>query len=79
MADAFTYKHTGWLADLPAPTSRTLKALTGQFPLAGTDALENPQVFRTPEVVQAGGLEALRALGQPADILRETKESLFAV
>lgn len=47
-ADAFTYKHTGWLADLPAPTSRTLKALAGQFGRAGTDALENPQVFRTP-------------------------------
>ncbi len=77
-ADAFTYKHTRWLSSLPAPTSSTLKALAGQFARAGTDALENPQVFRTPEVVQAGGLDAPRALGQPADILRETKERLFA-
>ncbi len=77
-ADAFTYKHAAWLSGLPAPTSATLKALAGQFARAGTDGLENPQVFRTPEVVQAGGLNALKALGKPADILRETKERLFA-
>lgn len=44
----------------------------------GTDGIENPQVFQTPEVVHAGGLAALKALGKPADILRETKERLFA-
>ncbi|MBI4589793.1 MAG: restriction endonuclease subunit R, partial [Candidatus Rokubacteria bacterium] len=77
-ADAFTYKHAAWLSGLPVPTSATLRALAGQFARAGTDGLENPQVFRTPEVVQAGGLPALKAFGKPADILRETKERLFA-
>ena len=56
----------------------TLSALARQFARAGTDGLENPQVFQTPEVVRAGGLAALSALGNPADILRETKERLFA-
>jgi len=77
-ADAFTYKHAKWLSDLPSKASATLKALASQFARAGTDGLENPQVFQTPEVVRAGGLNALKTLGKPAEILRETKERIFA-
>ncbi len=77
-ADAFTYKHEGWLSALPEETAATLKALAAQFARAGTDGLENPEVFRTPQVVRAGGLTALKALGKPADILRETKERIFS-
>jgi len=77
-ADAFLYKHADWLSTLPRGTTATLTALTGQFARAGTDGLENPQVFQTPEVVRAGGLAALIALGRPADVLRETKERMFA-
>lgn len=77
-ADAFGYKNEGWLRDLPAKAGSTLKALAGQFARGGTDELENPQVFATPEVAKAGGLEALKALGKPAEILQETKGRLFA-
>lgn len=77
-ADAFAYKHERWLAGLPAPAANTLKAMARQFACAGTDGLENPEIFQTPEVAQAGGLGALRALGRPADILRETKARMFA-
>lgn len=77
-ADAFTYKHAGWLSKLPAPTAATLKALAAQFARAGTDGLENPEVFQTPEVQKAGGLVALKALGRPADVLHQTKERMFA-
>jgi len=77
-ADSFTYKNEPWLRELPARTGATLKALAGQFERGGTEELENPQVFQTPDVVRAGGLEALKALGKPAEILRETKERLFA-
>ena len=77
-AEAFNYKHAGWLSGLPTPTAATLKALAAQFARAGTDGLENPQVFQTPEVVQAGGLTALKALGKPADVLQQTKERMFA-
>jgi len=31
-----------------------------------------------PNIVLAGGLEALKILGKPADILRETKGKMFA-
>jgi type I restriction enzyme R subunit len=77
-ADAFTYKHAAWLEKLPGSTAATLRALAGQFAQAGTDGLENPHIFQTPEVVRAGGLAALQALGQPAAVLRETKERMFA-
>ena len=77
-ADAFTYKHAGWLAGLPPSASATLAALVGQFGRTGTDALESTKVFQMPEVISAGGLAALRPLGKPADILRDTKQRLFA-
>lgn len=45
---------------------------------AGTEALETPQIFSTPEVLKAGGLAALKIIGDPGLILLETKERLFA-
>jgi type I restriction enzyme R subunit len=77
-AEAFTYKHDRWLAGLPAPTAATLKAMASQFARAGTDGLESPQIFQIPEVRNAGGLDALKVLGKPSDILRETKGRMFA-
>lgn len=76
-AASFGYKHAGWLAGLPPETAATLNALVAQFERAGTEGLETPEVFQTPEVVRAGGLAALKALGKPADVLREAKERLF--
>ncbi len=77
-AEAFAYKHGSWLAGLPVPAAETLKALAAQFKRGGTEGLENPQVFQTPEVVQAGGLAALKELGKPAEVLLETKKRMFA-
>ena len=77
-AGAFTYKHAGWLSALPAETAATLKAVAAQFARSGTEGLENPEIFKTPDVERAGGLAALRALGKPAKILHDTKERLFA-
>jgi type I restriction enzyme R subunit len=77
-ADAFGYKHADWLKTLPPATSETLKRLASQFAHGGTDALENPHVFEMSDVRAAGGLPALRVIGNPADILRQTKERLFA-
>jgi type I restriction enzyme R subunit len=76
---AFSYKHEDWLAAMPKPASTTVRALATQFVRAGTDELENPRIFQTPEVRRAGGLAALQAVGTPNEILRETKERLFTV
>ena len=64
--------------DLPPSAAATLKAMAAQFTRAGTDSLENPEIFLTPEVRSAGGLSALRAMGDPADVLQNTKERIFA-
>jgi len=77
-AESFTYKHTDWLTRMPPEAATVVKALAGQFAKAGTEGLENPQVFQTPEVVRAGGLAALKLLGRPADVLRDTKVRMFA-
>lgn len=77
-AEAFGYKHQAWLATLPPDTAATVKALAAQFVAGGTEGLENPHVFNTPAVRQAGGLPALRAAGEPADVLRDTKGRIFA-
>jgi len=77
-AEAFTYKNSTWLSDMPSPAAETLKAMASQFTKAGTDSLENPFIFQTPEVVKAGGLAAVKALGDAQAVLRETKERIFA-
>jgi len=77
-AESFLYKHKEWLASLPAATAATLSALAAQFANGGTDGLENPHVFQTPSVMKAGGRAALAILGSPADLLRTTKERMFA-
>jgi type I restriction enzyme R subunit len=73
------YKHSDWLRKLPEKTKDTLLALSKQFEKGGTEELENPYVFNAPNVVKAGGLEALKMLGEPKDIINETKKRLFAV
>ena len=78
-AQSFTYKHRAWLDSLPADTRLAVIALARQFVGAGTDGLENPSIFKTPDVMKAGGIAALKLLGEPADVLHETKERLFAV
>ncbi len=77
-ADAFVYKQRGWLSGLPGQTAATVEALAAQFSQGGTEGLENPHIFQTPEVIAAGGLSALKIAGNPADLLRETKQRMFA-
>ncbi len=77
-SEAFTYKHADWLNSLPVPARNTLKAMAAQFARAGTDSLESPEIFQVRDVCEAGGLAALKALGHPREILRETKRRMFA-
>jgi type I restriction enzyme R subunit len=75
---AFRYKHATWLAALPIPAKAAVEAIADQFTLGGTEGLENPLIWQTPEVVAAGGLKALAAAGEPKALLRETKVRMFA-
>ena len=76
--EALSYKHGAWLKSLPEKTTDTLLALAKQFERGGTDELENPFVFTAPDVARAGGFEALKKLGNPNEIINETKRRLFA-
>lgn len=76
-ADAFATEHEGWLAAMPADAAATIKALAGQFAIGGIEGLETPHVWQTPDVVKAGGLAALKAVGKPADVLKEAKGRMF--
>ncbi|MEI7672030.1 MAG: DEAD/DEAH box helicase family protein [Deltaproteobacteria bacterium] len=75
---AFTYKNEDWMKTLSERAAATIRAIASQFERGGTEGLENPQIFSTPEVRLAGGLAALQAAGKPFDLLRETKTRMFA-
>jgi type I restriction enzyme R subunit len=77
-ADAFKYKHANWLASLPKPTAATIEAIAGQFARGGTPGLENPHVFEMAEIRAAGGLGALKAIGDAGTVWHKTKERMFA-
>ena len=76
-AGAFEYKNEDWLSNMPGPTAGTVRAIASQFARGGTDDLESPQIFSTPEVAAAGGLVALREYGPPAQTVAETKRRMF--
>ena len=77
-SDAFTYKNREWLEGVPEPSSGVIRAIASQFARGGTDELESPYLFRTPEVTRAGGFSALRQIGDPNSALRITKTRMFA-
>jgi hypothetical protein len=49
------------LNHLPRNTGRAIRARAGQFERGGTDDLENPHIFQTPEVRAAGALAVFAA------------------
>lgn len=77
-AERFRVDHAAWLSPMPPDARATVLALSQAFKLGGTDELENRGVLQTPAVRRAGGLAALAKLGEPAQVLRQTRERLFA-
>ena len=67
-----------WLDGLPEGAANVLKAFVAQFGNAGTDAFENREVWRTSEIIRAGGRAALKDLGNAADAIREAKRRVFS-
>ena len=64
---------------LPLPANKVLRAVVRQFEKAGTEALETSELWPVAEVKRAKGLAALKPAGNPAELLRKTKETLFAI
>ena len=77
-SEAFEGKNRKWLEELPGRSPDVIMAIASQFAKGGTESLEHPHLFRTPEVASAGGFRALRQIGNPNDALRMTKTRMFA-
>jgi len=77
-ADTFTTKNRAWLSQLPPAAAGIIHAIADQFAQEGIDGLENQRIFETPSVARAGGLNAIKTMGNPGDILHETKARMFA-
>lgn len=77
-AFSFSYKQRTWLNSLPEQTKAVVLAIAAQFGHEGTEALENQQIFSVKTVIAAGGITALKLGGDPADLIAETKQRLFA-
>jgi type I restriction enzyme R subunit len=66
-----------WLIRLPQPAAKVIRAIVKQFENAGTDALEAKELWETPKIKKLHGLAALREGGEPSQLMRKTKETLF--
>ena len=75
----FISHNQGWFSDMDGKAAIVLKGLGHQFAQGGTDALESQNLWDVPEIKLAGGLDALRVLGKPAQVMHEAKARLFGV
>lgn len=69
----------GWFSGMDAKPATVLRGLGNQFALGGTEALETPSLWDVPEIKLAGGLAALRMIGNPVQVMHEAKGRLFGV
>ncbi len=77
--ELFISHNVGWFAGMDDKAAIVLKGLGHQFAQGGTDALESQNLWEVPEIKLAGGLNALRGLGAPVQVMREAKVRLFGV
>ena len=75
----FVREHQSWFDAMDDKAAIVLKGLGHQFAQGGTDALESPYLWEVPEIRLAGGLDALRSLGGPVQVMHEAKMRLFGV
>jgi hypothetical protein len=67
-----------WLVKMPPLPAKVIRAIVRQFERAGTGALEAKELWQTPEIRELKGLDTLKQGGTPGELLRKTKETLFA-
>lgn len=69
--------HKSWFDGMDPKAATVLRGLGNQFALGGTEALETPSLWDVPEINLAGGLAALRVVGNPVQVMHEAKGRLF--
>ena len=76
---AYLTTNAPWFASVNDHAAIVLRGIGHQFGAGGTDALESEMLWDVPEIRRVGGLDALRVLGKPADVMLEAKTRLFRV
>ncbi|MFQ5421469.1 MAG: type I restriction-modification enzyme R subunit C-terminal domain-containing protein [Anaerolineae bacterium] len=76
-ARAFVTTNGAWLAGMPQPTAATIQAIVEVFTANGTRALENDELWEMPQVLQAGGFNALAAYDTA--VFNDAKARFFAI
>ncbi|MFV0370869.1 MAG: type I restriction-modification enzyme R subunit C-terminal domain-containing protein, partial [Azonexus sp.] len=76
---AYVSANAAWFAGMAEKSAIVLRGFGAQFAQGGTEALETPALWAVPEIAQAGGINALRALGAPVQVIQEAKMRLFGV
>ena len=76
---AYLMKNESWFVSVDAKAAVVLRGLGHQFGAGGTEALESNMLWEVPAFKRAGGLNALRSMGKPVDVMREAKTRLFGV
>lgn len=77
--ELYINQNHGWFNAMDGKAAIVLKGLGHQFAQGGTDALESQNLWEVPEVRLAGGLNALRSLGAPTQVMHDAKSRLFGV
>ena len=77
--ELFISHNQSWFNEMDYQAAIVIKGFGHQFAQGGTDALESQNLWEVPEIKFAGGLNALRGLGAPAQVMHEAKARLFGV
>jgi len=75
----FINNNQNWFESMNDKAAIVLKGLGLQFAQGGTDALESPSLWEVPEIKLAGGLNTLRGLGAPVQVMHDAKMRLFGI
>jgi type I restriction enzyme, R subunit len=76
---AYLSGNKSWFASVDEKAAVVLRGIGHQFGKGGTEALESELMWEVPEIKRVRGLEALKVLGKPVDVVREAKMRLFTV
>ena len=66
-----------WLIRLPQPAAKVIRAIARQFERGGTPALETTELWHAGDPDLKNSLRVLQRVGEPAELVRKTKEALF--
>lgn len=77
--ERYLSNNENWFAGMDPNAATVLRCFGNQFAYGGTDALETTALWDVPEIRTAGGMNALRSLGSPTQIMLDAKGRLFGV